>query len=310
MDQRNQGSSSKSPPRPSYAAKLARGSRPPSSPPTILARITYDPVIVDPIDDHLAHLPIPLMGLRPEEPMNPRAIAYKIPARYKVPVEAFADAAAKSLSTAINPTNGPPIARPFLRAIRRPSLEFDRMEIGYPEGLDAFKVSTAPTIFKRTAYPPLTSTIDFMVTKITFSEYQFNTSTEAGDNLYAWVSELIETEKAMGKVILIEIPTRSSRNGFQIPNHQVLVYVKGDVTPEAAELDRQHFFPHHQRNSARVHWTAHGDPNACSSPLSSQTPIHSRLFFFFTCNTFLSLSRLCISLGGCGGYPRLFQHKG
>lgn len=94
MDQRNHKSSSKSPPRPSYAAKLARGSLPPSPPPTILARITYDPVIVDPIDGHLAHLPNPPLGLRPEVPVNPREIAYKTPARYKVSIETFADAAA------------------------------------------------------------------------------------------------------------------------------------------------------------------------------------------------------------------------
>ncbi|KAF9288403.1 hypothetical protein BGZ88_008194 [Linnemannia elongata] len=264
MDQRSQGSTSKTPPRPSYAAMLARGSPSPSSPPTTLARIIYDPVFVDQIDGHLAHLPIPPMGLRPEELVNPRAVAYKVPARYKVSVEAFADAAAKSLSRAINPTNGPPIAKPFLSAIRHPGAEFDRMEIVYHEDLDAFKVSTTPIVFKRTAYPPLTSTIDFTVTKITFSEYQFHTSADAGDNLCAWVRELLEIKKAMGKVILIEIPTRSSPDRFHLPNHQVFVYVKGDVTPEAAGLGRQHSLPYHQRNPVRVHWTAHGDPNFCN----------------------------------------------
>ncbi|KAF9537230.1 hypothetical protein EC957_008602, partial [Mortierella hygrophila] len=160
------------------------------------------------------------MGLRAEELVNPRAVAYKVPARYKVSVETFADAAAKSLSTTINPTDRPPITKPFLSAIRHPGAEFDRMEIVYHEALDTFKVSTIPIIFKKTAYPPLTSTIDFTVTKITFSEYQFHTSADAGDNLCAWAKELLETKKSMGKVILIEIPTRSSPDGFQLPNHQ------------------------------------------------------------------------------------------
>ncbi|KAG0038157.1 hypothetical protein BGZ89_008086, partial [Linnemannia elongata] len=56
------------------------------------------------------------MGLRPEEMMNPRAVAYKIPARYKVSAETFLDAAAESLSIEINSINGPPIDEPFLSA--------------------------------------------------------------------------------------------------------------------------------------------------------------------------------------------------
>ncbi|KAF9536047.1 hypothetical protein EC957_000633, partial [Mortierella hygrophila] len=79
------------------------------------------------------------MGLRAEELVNPRAVAYKVPARYKVSVETFADAAAKSLSTVINPTDGPRITKPFLSAIRHPGAEFDRMEIVYHEALDTFK---------------------------------------------------------------------------------------------------------------------------------------------------------------------------
>ncbi|KAF8923670.1 hypothetical protein BGZ47_004575, partial [Haplosporangium gracile] len=201
MDQQNNGSSSKHPPRPSYASMAARGSPPPSSSPNTLPRITYKTVFQDSTDGHLAHLPIPPMGLRPEELVNPRAGAYRVPARYKVSAETFADAAAKSLSTVINPTNGPLIAEPFLSAIRHPGAEFDRMEIVYHEALDAFKVSTTPITFKRTAYSPLSSTIDFTVTKIMFSEYQFHTSADAGDNLCAWVKDLLEKEKAMGKVI-------------------------------------------------------------------------------------------------------------
>ena len=79
-----------------------------------------------------------------------------------------------------------------------------------------------------------------------FLEYQFHTSTDARDNLCAWVSELLEFEKAMGKVISIEISTRSSPYGSRLPSHQVFVYVKGDVSPEAAGLGRQHCLPQHQ----------------------------------------------------------------
>ncbi|KAG0061881.1 hypothetical protein BGZ89_011110 [Linnemannia elongata] len=46
----------------------------------------------------------------------------------------------------------------------------------------------------------------------------------------------IGTEKAMGKVILTEMPTRSSPDGFQQPNRQVFVYVKGDITPKPPNL--------------------------------------------------------------------------
>ncbi|KAH7034393.1 hypothetical protein BKA57DRAFT_497033 [Linnemannia elongata] len=210
------------------------------------------------------HLTIPPMGLRPEEMMNPRAVAYKIPARYKVSAETFLDAAAESLSIEINPTNGPLIDEPFISAVRHPGTEFDRIELVYHETIDAFKVSATPIVFKKTAYPPLSSTIDFTVTKIMFSEYQFHTSGDAGDNLCVWVKNLLEVEKPMGKVISIQIPMRSSPKGFQVPNHQVFVYVKGNTTPEAAGLGRQHFLPHHQRNPIKVHWTAHGDPNFCN----------------------------------------------
>ncbi|OAQ23344.1 hypothetical protein K457DRAFT_25207 [Linnemannia elongata AG-77] len=261
MDQENNGSSPKPPSPPSHASMLARGSPPPSSP---LSQTTYITVFIDPIDGHLAHLPIPAMGLDPEELVNPRAVAYKVPARYKVSAKTFADAAAKSLSAVTNPTDGPSIAKPFLSTIRHPGTEFDRIEIVYHEDLDAFKVSTTPIIFKKTMYPPLSSTIAFMVTKIMFSEYQFQTSADLGDNLCAWVKKLLEIEKPMGKVILIGIPTRTSPNGLQIPNHRVFAYVKGDITPEAAGLGHQHPLPHHQRNPVRVHWTAHGDPNVCN----------------------------------------------
>ncbi|KAH7045647.1 hypothetical protein BKA57DRAFT_439742 [Linnemannia elongata] len=181
------------------------------------------------------------MGLRPEEMMNPRAVAYKIPARYKVSAETFLDAAAESLSIEINPINGPPIDEPFLSAVRHPGTEFDRIELVYHETIDAFKVSTTPIIM--------------------FSEYQFHTSGDAGDNLCVWVKNLLEIEKPMGKVISIQIPMRSS---FQVPNHQVFVYVKGKTTPKAAGLGRQHFLPLHQRNPVKVHWTAHGDPKFCN----------------------------------------------
>lgn len=84
-----------------------------------------------------------------------------------------------------------------------------------------------------------------------FSEYQFHTSGDAGDNLCVWVKNLLEIEKPMGKVISIQIPMRSSPKGFQVPNHQVFVYVKGNTTPKAAGLGRQHFLPLHQRNPVK-----------------------------------------------------------
>ncbi|KAF9293197.1 hypothetical protein BGZ88_005659 [Linnemannia elongata] len=155
------------------------------------------------------------MGLDPEELVNPRAVAYKVPARYKVSAKAFADAAAKSLSAVINPTNGPSISKPFLSTIRHPGTEFDRIGIVYHEDLDAFKVSTTPIVFKKTMYPPLSSNTAFMVTKIMFSEYQFQTSADLGDNLCAWVKKLLEIEKPMGKVILIGIPTRTSLMAYK-----------------------------------------------------------------------------------------------
>ncbi|KAH7042896.1 hypothetical protein BKA57DRAFT_440925 [Linnemannia elongata] len=138
-------------------------------------------------------------------------MAYKIPARYKVSAETFLDAAAESLSMEINPINGPPIDEPLLSAVRHPGAEFDRIELVYHEVIDAVKVSTTPIVIKKnctpplkkTAYPPLSSTIDFTVTKIMFSEYQFHTSGDAGDNLCVWVKNLLEIEKPMGKVISI-----------------------------------------------------------------------------------------------------------
>lgn len=113
MDQQNNGSSSKPHPRPSYASMAARGPPPPPSPPNNLSRISYKNVFTDPTDGHLAHLTIPPMGLRPEEMMNPRAVAYKIPARYKVSAETFLDAAAESLSIEINPSMAHRSMSPF-----------------------------------------------------------------------------------------------------------------------------------------------------------------------------------------------------
>ncbi|KAG9061293.1 hypothetical protein KI688_007631 [Linnemannia hyalina] len=150
-------------------------------------------------------------------------------------------------TTPANPTHGPP-----------------RRGAGEPRAV-AYKV---PSRYKyhiqKDCIPASHFHHRLTVTKITFSEYQFRTSADASDSLCAWVKELLELNKPMGKVTLIEIPTRSSPDGFQLPNHQVFVYVKGDITPEATGLGRQHSLPHHQRNPVRVHWTAHGDPNFCN----------------------------------------------
>ncbi|KAH7044179.1 hypothetical protein BKA57DRAFT_468891 [Linnemannia elongata] len=40
----------------------------------------------------------------------------------------------------------------------------------------------------------------------------------------------------MGKVILTEMTTRFSPDGFQQPNRQIFVYVKGDITPKPPNL--------------------------------------------------------------------------
>ncbi|KAG0247396.1 hypothetical protein BGZ95_008724, partial [Linnemannia exigua] len=82
----------------------------------------------------------------------------------------------------------------------------------------------------------------------------FQSSADLGQDLRAWVTDLLEDTKQLGKVILIQIPLVPTPEGDHAPGHQVFVYLKGDITPEAAELERTHILPHHQKVPIRFQW--------------------------------------------------------
>ncbi|KAK3813647.1 MAG: hypothetical protein JOS17DRAFT_779296 [Linnemannia elongata] len=136
---------------------------------------------------HAKH-PRPSIGLRSENLVKPRAVAYKVLARYKVSVEAFCCCGSQKPLNGDQPHQWSAIREAFfLSTIRHPA---GRSSI-------AWELYTTKTL---KPLKSLTSSIDFMVTKITLLEYQFHTSAGAGDNLYAWVKEgYLKIKKALGQ---------------------------------------------------------------------------------------------------------------
>ncbi|KAF9273219.1 hypothetical protein BGZ88_003963, partial [Linnemannia elongata] len=129
-----------------------------------------------------------------------------------------------------------------------------RIEVVYHERLDAATLSTTPIAFKGTPYFPLSSNMDYFITKLIFFNYQFQSSLDTGDLLYQRVIDFIQTKKKMGKVIRIEIPTFPSSKEILAPTHLFYVYVKGVYTPEDVSMERTLTIPHHQKAPVRIQW--------------------------------------------------------
>ncbi|KAG0249161.1 hypothetical protein BGZ95_007665, partial [Linnemannia exigua] len=210
-------------------------------------------VFGDPTDSHLAYLYPPPKALRPTELVNPKAIAYHVPKSITIGV--FKVAMKRTHAKLIKDT-GAEVEWPFICGVSHCLGDGSfRMEIVYHEKLDAARLSTTPIVCQKQALCPLTSNMDYTITKIIFSEFQFQFSADLGQDLRAWVTDLLEGTKQLGKVILIQILLVPTPEGDHAPGHQVFVYVKkGDITPEAAGMERTHLLPHHQKNPIRIQW--------------------------------------------------------
>ncbi|KAF9898290.1 hypothetical protein EC991_000347, partial [Linnemannia zychae] len=139
-----------------------------------------------------------------------------------------------------------------------------RVEIVYHEAMDAALVSTTPVLFNNVPIPPLSSTVDYIITKIYITNFQFQSSDDLGPGLCNWIKDLVQDKKKMGKVIKIEIPLRPSTDGLHSPDHQVNVYVKGSLTPEEAELGHTHELPGHQKAPVSISWSNPSGPPFCN----------------------------------------------
>ncbi|KAG0374705.1 hypothetical protein BGX24_010060 [Mortierella sp. AD032] len=143
-----------------------------------------------------------------------------------------------------------------------------RVEIVYHEALDSTLLSNTPVMLNSVVYPRLSFTVDYVITKLFFSDFQIQSSAHLGTDLATWIQDLIETEKEMGKVIKIDVPLHRSPKGYLTPGHQVIAYVKGTRTPEDVGLAKSHRLPGHQKVPIRIQWTtANGAPfcNYCKS---------------------------------------------
>ncbi|KAF9129558.1 hypothetical protein BGW39_004031, partial [Mortierella sp. 14UC] len=236
-------------PPPTYASKAANSNNIPS--------IKLHPVFIDPTDGHLAKI-VPRHKSASVELVNPKAIAYM--AFNTVPVGEFLDAVVATHKTLIEASK---VSFPIIsiNAFNCPNKQ-RRIEVVYHEDLDAAIVSSKPITFNGIPHYPLSSNMDYIVTKLTFSNYQFQSSLDTGDLLYQRVHDFIQTNKKMGKVIRIEIPTFPSSKGIFAPTHLFYVYVKGDCTPEDVSLERTLMIPHHQKAPVRIQWA--GSPPFCN----------------------------------------------
>ncbi|KAF9147547.1 hypothetical protein BG015_010796, partial [Linnemannia schmuckeri] len=229
------------PPPPSYASKAANTNSITS--PKLIS------VFNDPTDGHLAKIAPQHKGARVEL-VNPKAIAYMAPST--TPVGDFLDAVFTTHKTLIEASK---LTMPIIsiNAFNCPDKQ-RRIEVVYHERLDAATLSTKPITFKGIPHHPLSSNMDYIITKLIFSNYQFQSSQDTGDLLYQRVIDFIQTKKKMGKVIRIEIPTFPSSKAIFAPTHLFYVYVKGVYTPEDVSMERTLMIPHHQKAPVRIQW--------------------------------------------------------
>lgn len=240
------------PPIPSYASKV-------SGAPPLKQKLF--PVFVDPLDGHLALLPVhPREHL--VELVNPKAIAYNIPKTSLV--SGFTAAARSTHSTLIASLTDLVADMAIISSRVFVKDHHTRVEIVYHEALDAALVSTTPVLFNNITIPPLSSTIDYIITKLFISNFQFQSSNDLGPGLCTWIKDLIEGEKEMGKVIKIEVPLRPSSDGIHSPDHHVYVYVKGTRTPEDVSLGHTHELPGHQKTPVSITWSNPSGPPFCN----------------------------------------------
>lgn len=234
---------------PSYASKAALTNSTPS--PKLIS------VFNDPTDGHLAKI-VPMQKGARVELVNPNAIAYMAP--NTTPVGDFLDAVVATHKTLIEASK---VAMPIIsiNAFNCPDKQ-RRIEVVYHERLDAATLSTKPIAFKGTPHYPLSSNMDYIITKLIFSNYQFQSSLDTGDLLYQRVIDFVQTKKKMGKVIRIEIPTFPSSKAIFAPTHLFYVYVKGVYTPEDVSMERTLMIPHHQKAPIRIQWA--GSPPFCN----------------------------------------------
>lgn len=228
------------PPPPSYASKAANTNNAPS--PKLIS------VFNDPTDGHLAKIAPSHNGARVEL-VNPKAIAYMVP--NTTPVGDFLDAIVATHKKLIEASK---LTMPIIsiNAYNSPDKQ-RRIEVVYHERLDAATLSTTPITFKGTPHFPLSSNMDYFITKLIFSNYQFQSSLDTGDLLHQRVINFVQTKK-MGKVIRIEIPTFPTSKEILAPTHLFYVYVKGVYTPEDVSMERTLMIPHHQKAPVRIQW--------------------------------------------------------
>ncbi|KAG0246500.1 hypothetical protein BG011_002426, partial [Mortierella polycephala] len=131
-----------------------------------------------------------------------------------------------------------------------------RLEIVFDESVS--KATIARTLiqvgdkrFTPTLAPPA------KVTRFVIRNYEFKNNYRADT-----VQILGNYFEAMGEVIKIEVPVfRMGNTGVYLPNHQVVVYTMGDMTPEEAGVQRDLQLGSHQSRLVQVGWT--GAPPFC-----------------------------------------------
>ncbi|KAG0247975.1 hypothetical protein BGZ95_008281, partial [Linnemannia exigua] len=141
-------------------------------------------VFEDPLDAHLTYLYPPPKALRPTELVNPKAIAYHVPKGITIGV--FKDAIKRTHAKLIKDA-GAEVEWPIICGVsHRLGDGSFRMEIVCHEKLDDVRLSTTPIVCQKQAFRPLTSNMDYTITKIIFSEFQFQSSADLGQDLRAW----------------------------------------------------------------------------------------------------------------------------
>ncbi|KAG0373017.1 hypothetical protein BGX24_012272 [Mortierella sp. AD032] len=205
------GAPPKPPPIPTYASKVASI--------TPLTSIQYHTAFIDPTEGRMAAWPT-TSTKRLAELVNPRAIAYNTPEH--IAHADFTTAVFSTHSDLFASHNELGVKRPIICSRHFLHIQHGRVEVVYHEALDVSVMSNTLVWLNNIAYPPLSSTLDYIITKLYFSDFHFQSSADLDTNMAIWVKHLIETEKEMGKVIKIEVSWYRSRNGIHLPGHQVI----------------------------------------------------------------------------------------
>ncbi|KAG0195401.1 hypothetical protein BGX28_001488, partial [Mortierella sp. GBA30] len=148
-------------------------------------------------------------------------------------------------------------------------------------------VSSIPLSYKGEDYPPMSSTVEYIITRFAISGFSFRMSTLQRD-LTGFSREFAERYN-MGDVIKIEVPVFRTPGGRFNPRNEFVFYTKGTNEANNQQVPRTILLREHQPTPIKVGWN--GAPVLC-------TYCKEEGHFIKTCP--VRLSKICSTCDAAG----------